>query len=580
MPATIDLAHAGGTTGEWAGVLREVFGEYRAPTGVAAAAGAGGGSDGLRAVAERVKAMAGGPPRFLVAKPGLDGHSNGAEQIAVAARDAGMEVIYQGIRLTPEQIAAVGPRRGRRRDRPVDPVGQPPRAGARGRRASCGPRASTPRSSSAASSPRTTGPRLLAAGVAAVYTPKDFELGRIMGEIADLVERCRADPDRPRQRGDRHVRMHASWPTSYGTRRKPVQRRAICRWSAHVRSSCAAGNHRRVPGLSSPSPPSSRRRAILVVVAGVLTAICVVLVLTLPGRASVRYEERKDLQEEADKLARRERPDGRPSRQVRGRGHRRPREAGHRDAGRALAARRHRPGALATEPRRPPATAATTSPTPRHGVFTQVFFDASLGKRISAARRGLRPLTGRRSLEVVDDVGEPTMAQTAPKPVAEILVETLPRGRHVARMDSGVFAVLLEDTPENGAIWTLERIRRRISEDLPGRTVRAGMSCYPAYAFDADAAGGPVPRRPRCRPRVAPGPHRGHHRQPRRRLTAEATPRYPTDPLQPGRRATHPVARKSRASHLPRRHRRRRALPPRGRARSQRPASCHLSPSA
>ena len=107
MPATIDLAHAGGTTGEWAGVLREVFGEYRAPTGVAAAAGVGGGSDGLRAIAERVKALPGGPPRLLVAKPGLDGHSNGAEQIAVAARDAGLEVIYQGIRLTPEQIAAV-----------------------------------------------------------------------------------------------------------------------------------------------------------------------------------------------------------------------------------------------------------------------------------------------------------------------------------------------------------------------------------------------------------------------------------------------------------------------------------------
>ena len=154
--------------------------------------GAGGGSDGLRAVAERVKAMAGGPPRFLVAKPGLDGHSNGAEQIAVAARDAGMEVIYQGIRLTPEQIAAVGPRRGRRRDRPLDPVGQPPRAGARGR-----PPA---REAEGVDAPVIVGgiipeddrPRLLAAGVAAVYTPKDFELAKIMGEIADLVEQHRA----------------------------------------------------------------------------------------------------------------------------------------------------------------------------------------------------------------------------------------------------------------------------------------------------------------------------------------------------------------------------------------------------
>ena len=103
MPASIALARAGGTTGEWGTVMRDVFGEFRAPTGVGGAAVAGGG---LGAVAERVKAMAGGPPKFLVAKPGLDGHSNGAEQIAVAARDAGMEVVYSGIRLTTEQIAA------------------------------------------------------------------------------------------------------------------------------------------------------------------------------------------------------------------------------------------------------------------------------------------------------------------------------------------------------------------------------------------------------------------------------------------------------------------------------------------
>ena len=155
----------------------------RRPASAAAAGHAGTTSD-LRAVAERVKAMPGGPPRLLVAKPGLDGHSNGAEQIAVAARDAGMEVIYQGIRLTPEQIAAVGPRRGRRRRRPVDPVGQPPRARARGRPAAARARASTRRSWSAASSPRTTGRACSAAGVAAVYTPKDFELGRIMADIA------------------------------------------------------------------------------------------------------------------------------------------------------------------------------------------------------------------------------------------------------------------------------------------------------------------------------------------------------------------------------------------------------------
>jgi ethylmalonyl-CoA mutase len=191
MPATIDLAHAGGTTGEWAAVLREEFGEYRAPTGVAAAAGTAGGLDGLRAVAERVKAMPGGPPRVLVAKPGLDGHSNGAEQIAVAARDAGMEVIYQGIRLTPEQIAAVA------RDEDVDVIGLSILSGSH---LELVPEVLRLVREAGVAAPLVAGgiipeddrPRLLDAGVAAVYTPKDFELSRIMGEIADLVEKHRA----------------------------------------------------------------------------------------------------------------------------------------------------------------------------------------------------------------------------------------------------------------------------------------------------------------------------------------------------------------------------------------------------
>jgi ethylmalonyl-CoA mutase len=191
MPATIDLAHAGGTTGEWAGVLREAFGEYRAPTGVAAAAGAAGGTT-LRAVAERVKAMAGGPPRFLVAKPGLDGHSNGAEQIAVAARDAGMEVIYQGIRLTPEQIAAVA------RDEDVDVIGLSILSGSH---LELVPEVVRLVRAEGVTAPVIVGgiipeddrPRLLAADVAAVYTPKDFELGKIMAEVAELAAGARTE---------------------------------------------------------------------------------------------------------------------------------------------------------------------------------------------------------------------------------------------------------------------------------------------------------------------------------------------------------------------------------------------------
>ena len=190
MGATIALATAGGTTGEWAGALREVFGEYRAPTGVSATAGVGAMPEDLRAVAERVKAMTGGPPRFLVGKPGLDGHSNGAEQIAVAARDAGMEVIYQGIRLTPAQIAAVA------RDEDVDVVGLSILSGSHMQLV---PDVVERLRAEGVTCPVIVGgiipeddrPKLLAAGVARVYTPKDFELGHIMSDIAALVVETR-----------------------------------------------------------------------------------------------------------------------------------------------------------------------------------------------------------------------------------------------------------------------------------------------------------------------------------------------------------------------------------------------------
>ncbi len=186
MPATIALARIGGTTGEWAGTLREVFGEYRAPTGVSAAAGVGALGEGLRAVADRLRAAPGGPPRLLVAKPGLDGHSNGAEQIAVAARDAGMEVIYQGIRLTPEQIAAVA------RDEDVDVVGLSILSGSH---LQLVPEVVDRLRAEGVQAPVVVGgiipdedaQVLLAAGVERVYTPKDFELARIMSDIADLA---------------------------------------------------------------------------------------------------------------------------------------------------------------------------------------------------------------------------------------------------------------------------------------------------------------------------------------------------------------------------------------------------------
>jgi (2R)-ethylmalonyl-CoA mutase len=186
MPATIALAEVGGTTGEWSDVLREEFGEYRAPTGVGAAAGAGGGSAGLREIAAELQTTPGGPPRLLVAKPGLDGHSNGAEQIAVAARDAGMEVVYQGIRLTPSQIAAAA------RDEDVDIIGLSILSGSH---LELVPEVVRLVREAGVDAPVVAGgiipeddrPRLLAQGVAAVYTPKDFELVRIMRDMADLA---------------------------------------------------------------------------------------------------------------------------------------------------------------------------------------------------------------------------------------------------------------------------------------------------------------------------------------------------------------------------------------------------------
>jgi (2R)-ethylmalonyl-CoA mutase len=189
MPATIALAEAGGTTGEWGAALRDVFGEYRAPTGVSGAVGRRGSL--MAGVLEHVHRIPGGPPRLLVAKPGLDGHSNGAEQIAVAARDAGMEVIYQGIRLTPAQIAAAA------RDEDVDVVGISILSGSH---LELVPEVLEELRRAGVEAPVIVGgiipeddrPKLRELGVAAVYTPKDFELARIMEDIAALVEGNRA----------------------------------------------------------------------------------------------------------------------------------------------------------------------------------------------------------------------------------------------------------------------------------------------------------------------------------------------------------------------------------------------------
>ncbi|MGA2295191.1 MAG: protein meaA [Acidimicrobiales bacterium] len=188
MIPTIALAKAGGTTGEWADALRAVFGEYRAPTGVRAGVAARGEKfAGLVERSKAVTASRGTPPKILIAKPGLDGHSNGAEQIAVAARDAGFEVVYQGIRLSPEEIVAAA------RDEDVDIVGISILSGshlALVPRVVDGLRAAGVEAKVIVGGivPDADALTLLADGVAAVYTPKDFSLGAIMDDLLGLVE--------------------------------------------------------------------------------------------------------------------------------------------------------------------------------------------------------------------------------------------------------------------------------------------------------------------------------------------------------------------------------------------------------
>ncbi|MCY7298512.1 MAG: protein meaA, partial [Ilumatobacteraceae bacterium] len=184
MEPSIALAKVGGTTGEWSAVLREEFGEFRAPTGVNAAVGRRVGE--LAEVAAFVKQMAGGPPRFLVAKPGLDGHSNGAEQIAVAARDSGMEVVYSGIRMTLEQIVASAV------EEDPDVIGLSILSGSH---LSLVPAIIDLLRAEGVDAPVVVGgiipeadrQRLADAGVAAVYTPKDFQMARIMNDVAHLA---------------------------------------------------------------------------------------------------------------------------------------------------------------------------------------------------------------------------------------------------------------------------------------------------------------------------------------------------------------------------------------------------------
>ena len=188
MAATIECARAGVTTGEWAHALRGVFGEFQGPTGVAHAAAVG--TAALGALASFHQGLADGPPKVLIAKPGLDGHSNGAEQIALAARDSGMEVVYQGIRRTPDQIAATA------RDEDVDLIGLSVLSGSH---VELVPAVLAALAAVGVHAPVIVGgiipgedhEALRSAGVARIYTPSDYEIGAMMSDLSELAMAAR-----------------------------------------------------------------------------------------------------------------------------------------------------------------------------------------------------------------------------------------------------------------------------------------------------------------------------------------------------------------------------------------------------
>ena len=189
MEPSIECALARVTTGEWGFALRESFGEYRAPTGVSSAARNDARCvDELRGEVDRVSRKLGRRLKFLVGKPGLDGHSNGAEQVAVRARDAGMDVVYEGIRFTPDDIVKAA------RDKDVHVVGLSILSGSH--MPLVGEVVTKMREAGLGNVPVVVGgiippddeAALKEAGVAAVYTPKDFELNRIMTDIVRIVE--------------------------------------------------------------------------------------------------------------------------------------------------------------------------------------------------------------------------------------------------------------------------------------------------------------------------------------------------------------------------------------------------------
>ena len=438
------------------GALRDVFGEYRAPDRRRRRRGAGRATRCTRcgSGSARPRRRRAGPIRMLVGKPGLDGHSNGAEQIAVAARDAGMEVVYQGIRLTPGRDRGRGPRRGRRRRRPLDPLGLAPRAGARDDPSCCGRPGSTRRSWSAASSPRP---------IARSWRP-----GRGPGLHAQGLPA-----------GRDHGATSPSWPGFAG---HTASGRGTAPADENVHGGSAARRRRR-----------GRR-----------------------GRARRRCGRRCD--EHRPTLARRRRRGRRGRRGRRRRARRAKRAAAATSSARPRtrsatmrrelasinavsqeeASRRgRRAGARSAERR---SAIATSTPSTRPPVCT-----TSATSRCSCSSRSRRPGArcdrSRSSSSRSTAWAMPTAdtRQQALGVVGDVVRRTLRESDAACRLGDLMVGAILEDTPEAGAVWAAERVRGTLLASPVGDalTLVGRRRVLPDARAGCGRARAPGERRPR-----------------------------------------------------------------------------------
>ena len=468
VPATIALARAGGTVGEWAGALREVFGEYRAPDRRRRRR-APRRRRRCRRCASRVQARADATrrpdPASSSASPGSTATPTAPSRSRSRPATPGMEVVYQGIRLTPGADRGRGPRRGRRRGRPLDPVGLAPRAGARDA-ARCSARTGVDAPVVVGGIiPEADQPELLAAGVARVYTPKDFRRRReIVAELADARR-----PDKRLRPADERTDGRDGLP----------RRRACAPRSRVVAVVVGVAAVRRRRGGARCSSPA---------VVGVAAAGVGALV-------DVRRAPRRGLAAgEARAQTRRAPPRARL-----------PPGRGRRGADRW---RRHRAGPIDL----PPGTDTDEwEIDPVSGLLRERHFPVLVQQLVAAARRKVQPVSVVFWSSTASTAPTASRDEQALSALGAVVWRTLRESDAVCRLGDSSRSAVLVDTAEPGALMVAERVRGTLRASPVGDslTVSAGIACYPTHALDAaelvatrrPRARRTRARRPRARPR-------------------------------------------------------------------------------